>query len=724
MASIYENMREVLEEQKAAAQAMTQAANQMTVSLGRITTDFDDIAAAYGQPGSGGPRPGGGGGNGGNPNGGRPTMSGNQTRRPYHGNPGTDGQGSYGGLRNAAFGSIERRFGASSGNRFREITNPDGTHGGYREFDNNGRLVAEHDSAWKDTAEGARALAGAASREGASNLLGRLSSGLGGARAVPYIGAALAGAEAAKEALTFVGEQRKANAAYQSISNGTNLSGLNDRVNQFGFQVGQLFSGGLTWGDSQAAYQGVAALGPGVNRDQGVGFITQAYKQMGVSVADSLKLIQTAATGLNTSLLGLSSGLHQTREAAAAVGLNANVGQQVLGQNIQSLNQSFSSTSGGTTSLASTLSALQVGQGRDMLGVSPANMLNNTQSQYMLASNLGISQSALLGRIQNGDPSVLAAQQAQIGKGLQTSDAARNFIRQQIRQAGGAQAITPEIANRISTRLQSMSDSLNFDSRSLMYNLQANAPGLGIQNQEQATRYLINQVGGLGEFNNNTIRNQGLVKARLSFADGDVKAVNPVIDEAKKNRTIAGNGILIDGHVMTLEDALKKNPGAIATGKAVVAGTGGATVKELLGGRHQSKYYDTKAAADEIFGVGQKGAKQQKRFQEAYSKAIQGNAGFIKGVTGQITAADIIKNMPGNKKISEDELGDINAFLAAQNPKTDAGQKRDGGSKGKITVEVGPELQGLLKFSPSGQVNIVNGGQRANTPPNPDQPGN
>jgi hypothetical protein len=325
---ILANMSTSLKSQAATNEALRQTINQMRFAVTGLTSVMDSMINPIG-PGNYGPNVG--------PNGGRPIMPQHQSRpgmnTPAGNNP-NYGRG-LGGVRRHIATGLQRRYG-TPGNTYEPLyedpANPN-NQTGWRVRDHAAGRIFRTDvgSISPEEADAANAAAqGAATRGGILGAFGEAGL-VGGIRAVPYLGAAVMGAEAVHEAVAFAGNQRAANAQYQSIYGGTNFAQFGQRTQQYGFQLGQLFGGGLTWDQSQQAFQGISSLGyQGAQRSNDLNFVVQNYKNLGVSVSDSLKLITEASQNLNESLTGLRTGLENTRNAAIATGQSGTVGTQMF----------------------------------------------------------------------------------------------------------------------------------------------------------------------------------------------------------------------------------------------------------------------------------------------------------------------------------------------------------------------------------------------------------
>lgn len=243
--------------------------------------------------------------------------------------------------------------------------------------------------------------------------------GAGGAlRAVPYLGVGIMGAEAINNGAKWITEQRAANAPYQNIYGGQNFSlgeafgtlfgndsersGFANRMQELGFTLNQRFSGGMTGEMAQEAFRGVSSLGYlGNQRNNALDFVSQQYKQLGVSVSQSLQLLQVSAQHANSSLAGVSQGLQTVTQAAAATGQSAAALQQIYGNNYSAaLSAGFGSGSG---NLATALTMSGAGVSRDLAGLNYSTVFSNPGMMTMLAAQGGLTPGQMINQLNNGN---------------------------------------------------------------------------------------------------------------------------------------------------------------------------------------------------------------------------------------------------------------------------------------------------------------------------------
>lgn len=296
----------------------------------------------------------------------------------------------------------------------------------------------------------------ASARQGVvSDMAGGLAEGgiLGAAKAIPYVGTALAVADMGNQVLKTVGTQNRLSSEYQSIYAGDSKYGgdaLGQRIQEEGYAWGNRFNafgGGLTDADARTAFKGISALGQkGSERDNSLKFVEQNYANLGIDVQTSMDLVSKSVAGANTNLAGLSHSLQQVGQMARSTGQNANQLYQVFAKNYQ---QGLSMSLGAeAATFAASTTAITGGATRDLQGLSYAPLASET-SQRVIASIAGKPYSWLEAEYQMGntDPYTKAvdkkndtayrgalAGQGQVGQ----------VIQQQIAAKGGTAAVAQD----------------------------------------------------------------------------------------------------------------------------------------------------------------------------------------------------------------------------------------------------------------------------------------
>lgn len=149
-----------------------------------------------------------------------------------------------------------------------------------------------------------------------------LPKGLGGA-----LGFGAAAYTAVNKGLDFAESQREKNAEWQSILGGSNAEGFRERFRERMFSLGQ--RGIMSGANAEALYRGVAETGRrGESARRAQDFGTDAYRRFGMSVQESVHLIDIATREGADSLTFLTTSLQGVTKAAREAGINAQVMRQ------------------------------------------------------------------------------------------------------------------------------------------------------------------------------------------------------------------------------------------------------------------------------------------------------------------------------------------------------------------------------------------------------------
>jgi len=290
---------------------------------------------------------------------------------------------------------------------------------------------------------------------------GLASGGLRGALSrVPAIGWGIAGVEGVNNGMEWLTNQRAANAQYQSVYAGDNVSlgglwsgvgglfggstddrsGVANRMAETGFVLGNRFRpGGMTEEQSRAAFQGVSSLGfVGDRRDENLQFVQKAYKNLGMNPNETLQYNQLQSQYGQNNLDSLYQSLENVSKAA-----------QRTSQSAETLRKSFvgnyqTALAGGAGASASGLAGamtMMTANNRDLAGVGyGAGVLTNPVLQYAGAGMIGMTPGQVQGQAAQGNPfPQLASQQALTSTMLNqsTSAAVKQRLEQLISQKGG-----------------------------------------------------------------------------------------------------------------------------------------------------------------------------------------------------------------------------------------------------------------------------------------------
>lgn len=213
---------------------------------------------------------------------------------------------------------------------------------------------------------------------------------LGGAAefALPAAGAGLAAYEGINEIGNIIAGQRSANAQYQSILGGSNVAQFGQRLDELGFRASQF--GVLNQQQARQAFMGVTQFGlQGSQRGDALSAIVTQYKNMGMSIQQSLQLMGVAIQGGNINFQQLTQTLEGVSQAAQQAGLNTEQMRQQFIANYSQAQQTFGSGPG-TTSLAAGMTRAQAALGRGFQNISFAG-LNNQNNLFRIANQAGLT---------------------------------------------------------------------------------------------------------------------------------------------------------------------------------------------------------------------------------------------------------------------------------------------------------------------------------------------
>lgn len=570
---------------------------------------------------------------------------------------------------------------------------------------------------------------------GSRGIMSRMAGGLnlggvtGAVRAIPVIGATVMGAEALYQGANFIGEQRRANAAYQSIYGGTNMAGMGQRALQEGFKLRNTFGNitsavglghsGLSGGDADKAFKAVSAMGfQGGERNRRLDFITNNFRSMGMSVDESMQLVIASSTTLTTSLQELHGQLKQVSDMAKETGQSSALFRQSFIRNFSAASAAGFGQSSGTVAMTQT--AMSVGLGRPFANTSIAGMTGSLPQLGVTAAYAGYHNPAQFVADSARNPLVAArGMQNRINAALAgtLTPQARQLIESKIKAAGGYPAlqrnpnlagdigmdndvvglINPYAVDAILTAQQVQHDPNNFRQMYgllVMYVAQAMEGGPVAITQRQLQRNDQRRPG--------TKEGQQFLQFQKQFGGGAQKAAvgmingqrvyDPVIEKVVSG--LGKNGMVevqtADGpRVVSVDDATKHYRDQLVSGTAkIMSGErAGETVGDAYGFEMHSGYKSTissKATGKSALGK--------------HSKEIM-EMGLTDSQIAQL--AYLRQRLHG--------LMDDKGILQAA-------QGMAHGSSGSIMVTMQPELARFLGIQTTGSA-LVDAGAAANAPP-------
>lgn len=532
-----------------------------------------------------------------------------------------------------------------------------------------------------------------------------------GMRGIPVLGAGIAAVNGLFDAEGWLTEQRAANAQYQQIYSGDNFglsdtiqglfggdvnTGSGQRAAGFNFRMSQLFThGGLTGSDSDKLFQGVSSLG--YNNDQRrdqLQFATGMYKKQGMSVDDSLRLIQTSAQYANQSLAGVAEGLTQVSRAA-----------QVTGQSAKVLRDQFTSYYGAALKGGAGASAAPIAQAmtlstsgitRQLAGANMTPMLTNPMYMQQIASGAGMTSGQLQSQMAQGNFMQFAgsAQKILDQRMLGVMDpGVRRQFNQLVKEYGGNKVVAegPGAISAIATELmankgwnvyaaRSALQSIGVDTSAMndqqvaeFFVAQTTSGGMGAQAKDQQEKNKPKDVTkqieehGVSDFARKTTKPGQLVntdKARTEYLERQKKtgksdpAMEAAITQFGSNAPKVKVQTKQGQRVVTMGEAIRDYGDQISSGTAIIA---------------EGEYKGKKIS--EVTGVTTTGV-------------VPGKGGVPN------TAKENAKSGQSAEEFDKEQKGKWNPF----------GDNGEGG--GVIRVEPSPELARLFNFSTTGNITV------------------
>jgi hypothetical protein len=255
----------------------------------------------------------------------------------------------------------------------------------------------------------------------------------------PVVDAAVAVPAAILGVGDFMSSQRQANAQYQGIYGGSNISGLGQRFDEEAFRFGNF--GTLSSGQASQLFNGVSQLGlQGSQRTNALNVAVGAYKQQGTSLDTSLAAISTAVQSGNADLNGLADAITTVSKAAKDAGLNVGVTAQAFTQNYQTL-ANGNLNGQGATALAAGVTAGTANLGRmgAGLGAAVSQAMASPTVQTLVASQNGMTGDQLQYMMDTDPTKAAKLFQDYVGQavGLTTPTAKLKKLAQQVKARGG-----------------------------------------------------------------------------------------------------------------------------------------------------------------------------------------------------------------------------------------------------------------------------------------------
>lgn len=672
----------------------------------------------------------------GGPNGGRPRFNGDGTKRPGQNHDYGGGYAGYNGLRRSLITEAAARYGSTGGmltrgNTYQAHYDRYGQVEYYTEHSQNGNLVGVHQ---RNSPTFGEAQTIFNRQQNANRIIGQGAvphpftvTGANGEVHTPgvsttqhivnsvggFLGpvgkgvaAVVSGLIGAPDAImNGVVNERAKNAQFQAILGGTNFgTGFHNRRLEAGFKLSQLYSGGLTGAMSEEAFRGVTNLGyTGNDRNSALGLITSNYKNLGMGVDDSLKLIGIMAQSSSTSFEQLKTVLNETSQAAKNTGQNLELARN----NLTNLFAVATGTLGGQGALQTSglLSGFQTQLGRNFAGVDFSGLLpgNNIGLTALQATSVGmpLSQYEML---QAGGGSQARALQEQASDKLlamsvsPTVGIVQPVVNKLLQQAGGLKAVT------------SSNDSWQNFVQNVMRNPDfiksgVNLPALKAQiksytgatmNDQQAIEWLLRQSVGVG----------------ASFSAVDKQQKNAMLQTRKPGAyqyMIQTNkaGHVTSGHYVPVKSVPDK-------------------VNDPILNRFKDKFYNENTHVIVQTAQGEKVVSGTYALDHLKDQIARGTAKFIGGQYDGQTVAQVVGGGYAESNYKGQNTTHVSGKDASHFHSVKEYQKiaaKNNGSGGKVIIAPNPALAQLLNITATGNVAIANEGAQWGYAPKPGQVG-
>lgn len=230
--------------------------------------------------------------------------------------------------------------------------------------------------------------------EGGLSSLGGIAGSLIPEAAAGPLGWAAAAGAVGYEGIQQVQAQRAANAQYQAVLGGSNFSQFGQRASELGFRMRNL--GVLSSGQAEQAFMGTTQMGMrGGERDAAITMAVNTYKDLGMSIGQSLEAVNVQAKSGYENFNALEDSLTKVSAAAKATAQNAEAVRESFINTYSTLTQTVG---GGAATLgtATSISQMQTGLGRQFANVNFSGMTGQNQ-MYMMAAQAGMSYNQFLG---------------------------------------------------------------------------------------------------------------------------------------------------------------------------------------------------------------------------------------------------------------------------------------------------------------------------------------
>jgi hypothetical protein len=495
----------------------------------------------------------------------------------------------------------------------------------------------------------AGSMVGALGEEGG---MGALASVLPEAAAGPVGWAAAAGTvawEGIQRGAAFAQQQRAENSRFQAIMGGSNIAGFGQRAQQAGFRYGQM--GTLSGEQANQLFYGVTETGlRGGERQQGLDFAVREYKNLGMTIEDSLHIINVAAQSGKTNFDDLAVTLNSVSDSAAKAGVNTEKARRSFVSTYETLVGGFGAQ-GGAATLAGAVSSGFTGN-RLTQDVQGGGIFQNPGVLAMAAAQHGLTPGQFQGMIRSPNAAVQRQVAGVVGdqyKFAATSalgpDGQAAVLRI-VGEVGGkrGQRLTPEQYNLVISRAYqdpAIQGSMASWPGGVQQVLQQMA-GINAPDENKAWITLIDIINGANDTKAQATRGQqaqhsAALGAHGAFSGGGVFGQSGMLSTGSLlSHVPGGGGIQRAGHELfglttgtTVGDALGHIP--------VVGGALGWVEK------HTNPFFYGRSLASHLPGVGGFFSKPSGKqgAQAAYSELAARHPDVFKGAQGEQTQAEL-----------------------------------------------------------------------------------
>lgn len=253
------------------------------------------------------------------------------------------------------------------------------------------------------------------------------------------------------QVLDFAEGQRQQNLGYQQVLGGGNIEGFGERARRNMFELAN--RGGIGSAAAGELYEG-ALQTYGTDRErrsEAERFGRDAMLQFGMTVRDSMALVNAAAQSSGSSLGALSNSLERVTEGAREAGINA----ETMRDQFISTYQGIAGVVSGAaqTALAESITMNQIGMGRRMSDLDYSQQFQGN-NLFLQAAQAGMTPGEYAAQINAGPEGAALASQTAFAVERRavenvTTPQVRDYITQQFEAAGGLEQYRNDPNNQI-----------------------------------------------------------------------------------------------------------------------------------------------------------------------------------------------------------------------------------------------------------------------------------